>query len=87
MNTIDTNPNFADPRGTEHNAFRMYLGSLTQRDKVNYLQFLETNFASFLSDNYYSTFSEFDPILLSVEPTEVVTRIHFIWSDLNPSSE
>jgi hypothetical protein len=87
MNTNDygsnTSPNFADPKGVDHTAFRMYVGSLNLEEKINYLQFLETNFRSSISNTYFTTFQEFDPVLLTVEPVEVATRILYIYGDLN----
>jgi hypothetical protein len=87
MNTndfgIDSSFNFADPREINHTEFRMYLGTLSIQEKVSYLQFLETNFRNSISDNYRSIFKEIDPVLLTVEPVEVSTRILFIFSDLN----
>jgi hypothetical protein len=87
MNTNDygpnTSPNFADPKGVDHTAFRMYVGSLNIQEKVNYLQFLETNFRSSISNEYFSCFQEFDPVLLTVEPVELSTRILYVYSDIN----
>jgi hypothetical protein len=80
---IDSSHNFIDPREIDHTKFRMYLGTLSIQEKVSYLQFLETNFSTSISDNYRSIFKEIDPVLLSVEPVEVSTRILFIFSDLN----
>lgn len=87
MNTIDTNPNFADPRGAERAAYRMYVSSLNDREKISYLQFLESNFKPLISNDYYTTFGELDVVILAVHPAEVVTRINYIYRDLNPVNQ
>lgn len=80
----NTSPNFADPRGVERNAFRMYVGSLNYQEKIDYLNYLENNYGHQISSNYFETFSTFNSTELVLLPVEVVTRIHFIFSDLNP---
>ncbi|MGL4759113.1 MAG: hypothetical protein ACRCXZ_07265 [Patescibacteria group bacterium] len=59
--------------------FKEYVATLDSIQKVQFLHELEENYPEYVSSSYRETFQSFNIQLLSEQPTEVATRIHYIF--------
>ena len=65
---------------TDLESFKIYMSELNQNDHVYYLREIEDQYPELMCDNYRHVFEPFDIQLMMEQPTEVATRIFYIFN-------